>query len=247
MDDSRALREPRRRGDRRVARRADDRLPVLLLLAHRAVLSGRVEAPTFAFDYLLYLGCLAFATLLGYIESRFHLLQQRWDAYLLASAVVYFALAYRFDNRFVLSLALSTLAGWFGVRLSSWDVLPATMRQAAVVYGALVAALGIASRRYGVKAHFLDAYLHVGATAAFLALTSGATERDGEWWLAALLAASSVAVAFGIRSRRFAFVVYGMVYGYVGISVQVLRRLHGDTASSPTSPCRVCSSSQGSA
>ena len=84
----------------------------------RAYSNGRVEAPAFAFDYVLYLGCLVLGLELGYLEFRFHLLQESWDHYLLLSAGVFFLLAYRFDNRFVLSLALSTLAGWFGVRLS---------------------------------------------------------------------------------------------------------------------------------
>ena len=74
------------------------------------------ESPGFAFDYVLYLGCLMFGLELGFLEFRFHLLQDRWDHYLLLSSVAYFSLAYRFDNRFVLSLALSTLAGWFGLR-----------------------------------------------------------------------------------------------------------------------------------
>ena len=39
-------------------------------------------------------------------------------ARVLLSAVVFFAAAYRFDNRFVLSLALSTLGAWFGIKLN---------------------------------------------------------------------------------------------------------------------------------
>src|SRR5579883_1379119 len=79
--------------------------------------SEQVESPTMAFDYVLYLACLVFGAELAYIESRFHLLQDKRDYYLLISALLYFVFAYRFDNRFVLSLGLSTLAGWFGVKI----------------------------------------------------------------------------------------------------------------------------------
>jgi predicted membrane protein DUF2157 len=188
----------------------------------------RVESPTFAFDYVLYLGCLTFAAALGYLEYRFHLLRASWDLYLLGSAIVYFALAYRFDNRFVLSLALSTLAGWFGVRLSSWDVLPSSMRALAVLYGAVVSALGVWMHRLRIKRHFLEAYLHVAANAALLGLTSGAVMAHAEWWwLPALLVASAAAVVLGIRFGQFAFVVYGVGYAYVGFSAQVLESLRG--------------------
>ena len=168
---------------------------------------ARVESPTFAFDYLLYLGCLTFAAALGYVEYRFHVLAASWDLYLLASAALYFALAYRFDNRFVLSLALSTLAGWFGVRVSAWDLLPSTLRVMAVLYGAVVAALGVGLHQRGIKRHFLDAYLHVAANAVLLALASGVvTTRREPLWFAALLAASIAAYPWdpirGVRVRR---------------------------------------------
>jgi Predicted membrane protein (DUF2157) len=193
--------------------------------------ASRVEAPTFAFDYVLYLGCLTFAVALGYIEYRFHVLQASWDVYLLASAILYLTLAYRFDNRFVLSLSLSTLAGWFGVRLSTWDVLPSTMRAAAVAYGGVVAAIGLWSHRLHVKTHFRETYMHVAANAVLLALTSGAVAaRDEWWWLFALVAVAACSVAFGIRLRLFAFIVYGVAYAYVGFTAQVVETLRDATA-----------------
>jgi hypothetical protein len=191
----------------------------------------RVESPTFAFDYALYLGCLTVAATLGYLEYRFHLLQQSWDLYLLASALVYFGLAYRFDNRFVLSLALSTLGGWFGVRLSSWAVLPSAMRALAVLYGAVVATIGIWTAKAAIKRHFLETYLHVAANAILLGLVSGAIMAHREpWWLAALLVVSAAAAVLGVRFKQFAFVVYGVAYAYVGLSAQVIDSLHGMTA-----------------
>jgi len=194
--------------------------------------TGLVASPSFAFDYVLYLGCLVFAVELGYLQVRFQMLQVNWDAYLLASAALYFTLAYRFDNRFVLSLGLSTLAAWFGVRFSYLGFLiTRTPREVALAYGALVAFGGLWTHRIGLKTHFFETYLHVAVNAVLIALVSGAigTESPAPWLLA-LLVASAVAVERGIHFRRFAFVVYGVVYGYVGISAQVVRGLRDDTA-----------------
>jgi hypothetical protein len=190
----------------------------------RAYSNGRVETPGFAFDYVLYLGCLVLGLELGYVEFRFHLLKESWDHYLLLSASVFFLLAYRFDNRFVLSLALSTLAGWFGLRLSHLLVLSAaSMRASELTYGCLVAAIGAGLFRTGIKKHFLDAYLHVAANVLCLTLLSALIERSAHAAnLAALLALAGLAIGGGIRARRFAFVVYGIAYGYAGISVRVL-------------------------
>src|SRR5262252_8391973 len=51
--------------------------------------ADRVESPTLAFDYVLYLACLTFGVEVGYLESQFHLLENRWDYYLLVSAVLF--------------------------------------------------------------------------------------------------------------------------------------------------------------
>ena len=190
---------------------------------------GEVESPGFAFDYVLYLGCLVFGLELGYLEFRFHFLQASWDHYLLLASIVYFTLAYRFDNRFVLSLALSTLAAWFGLRLGAHLSLfgpvfgPGSLRPYALAYGSLVAIAGVGLHRAGIKTHFLEAYLHVAANVLFVALLSGVFDRGHEWlYLACLLALSGVAIAQGVRFKRFAFVVYGVVYGYVGISERLM-------------------------
>jgi hypothetical protein len=137
---------------------------------------------------------------------------------------VFFLLAYRFDNRLVLSLALSSLAGWFGVRVSAFRVLSGqSVRVPALTYGGLVAAAGAVLHARGIKRHFLETYLHVAAHVLFIALVSGVAVRGNEWllYLAALLGLSGLAIAGGVRYRRFAFVAYGALYGYIGISVRL--------------------------
>ncbi len=190
----------------------------------------QTASPTFAFDYVLLLACLAFAVDLWYVEFRFNVLRERWDTYLLASAGLYLALAYRFDNRLVLSLGLSTLAGWFGVRFSPDGFFTGAMRRVALAYGGSVAAVGVWMHHLAVKRHFLEAYLHVAANAALFALASGVLGGDSPpLWLLGLLAAAAAAIGRGIHARRFAFVVYGVLYAYVGVSREVIRHVQSDT------------------
>jgi hypothetical protein len=183
----------------------------------------RVASPTFSFDYVLYLGCLVFAAELAFIEYRFHLLGVDWSYYLLASAAIYFLLAYRFDNRFVLSLGLSTLAAWFGVRLSFSTFFGEYLRELTLAYGAVVGLAGVLLYRERIKPHFLETYLHIAVNAMLFALASKVIGTDNLLWLLALAGACAAAVERGIRCKRFAFVVYGVVYGYVGVTAYVLR------------------------
>lgn len=190
-----------------------------------------VPSPTPIFDYVLYLGSLTWSVELAYIENRFHLLSGQWDLYLLATAGLFFFLAYRFDNRFVLSLALSSLAGWFGLTISRWPRHEdEAYRQYAVLYSLVVGASGVLLKRRGLKPHFLNTYLNVAANVLFWALLSGVFEREsyGIWFLA-LLIACGASLAWGLSQRQFVFVAYAAVYGYVGVSSILLRNFSGET------------------
>jgi hypothetical protein len=191
---------------------------------------AEVESPNLVFDYVLYLGSLLLSAELAYIEFRFQLFRGAWDPYLLSATAAYALVAYRFDNRFVLSLALAALAGWFGLKLAAFDLgSPAALRVTALVYGALVAAAGTALHRQRIKRHFLETYLHVAANVVFVAILSGiADPSTGMLYLGVLIALAALAVVQGVRFRRFVFVAYGAVYGYLGISAKVVPTLDDD-------------------
>ncbi|MEO8681501.1 MAG: DUF2157 domain-containing protein [Vicinamibacterales bacterium] len=186
--------------------------------------SEEVESPTLAFDYVLYLACVVLGIELGYLETRFALLREAWNYYVLASAVIYFSLAYRFDNRLVLSLALSTLAAWFGLSLTLWGYGSAdSLRLSAITYGLVVGGLGAVLRYRELKPHFFETYLHLAATVLFVALLSGVDDPRFRWvYLAALVGLGVIAILGGVQYRRFAFVGYGIVFAYLGISFRLL-------------------------
>jgi hypothetical protein len=194
--------------------------------------AAETSAPSPIFDYVLYLGSLVWSLELAYLESRFHVLSGQWDLYLLATAILYFFLAYRFDNRFVLSLALSSLAGWFGLTISHWSVRQDDVyREYALVYCIVVGVGGVLLHRRGLKAHFFGTYLNIVANVLFWSVLSGVFDRQdyGVWFLA-LLIACGASLAWGLTRRRFAFVAYAAVYGYVGLSSLFLRGVNDFTA-----------------
>ena len=192
--------------------------------------NGEVESPSLVFDYVLYFACLMFSATLGFAETRFTIFNG-WSTHLLIASIAFGLLAYRFDNRFVLSLAISTLAGYLGLKIDAFDVADThVLRFTALVFGASLAGLGVWLHRQGVKPHFLDTFVHIGANVIMMATISGVTEGNtGLLYLAALLALSALAIYLGIRFSRFAFVAYGTLYGYAGISVRLLEHLGGPT------------------
>lgn len=185
--------------------------------------NAEVESPSLVFDYVLYFACLMFSATLGFAESRFAIFNG-WSTHLAIAALAFGVLAYRFDNRFVLSLAISTLAGYLGLELNVLDS-PDTgvLRITAMAFGAALAGLGVWLHRQGIKPHFLDTYIHIAANMIMLAMASGIFEsRTGDAYLIGLLAFAALAIYLGIRFHRFAFVAYGTLYGYAGISSKLL-------------------------
>jgi hypothetical protein len=186
---------------------------------------AETPAPNAVFDYVLYLGSLVWCVELAYLENRLHVLSGQWDFYLFTTAVLFFFLAYRFDNRFVLSLALSSLAGWFGLTISHWPShQDAAYRQCALVFCLLVGIGAVLLQRRGLKPHFFGTYLNIVANVLFWALLSGVFSWQGYGiWLLALLLACGASLAWGLTRRQFAFVAYSAVYGYVGGSSVLIR------------------------
>jgi hypothetical protein len=188
----------------------------------------QVESPDFVFDYVLYLACLVLSVELGYVEFRFEWLKEAWENYLLFSSIVFFIFAYRFDNRFVLSLALSSLAGWCGLRFTRIGFISSeSLRLTAIAYGAVVSIIGMFLFQRGLKRHFLETYLHVAANVVFIALVSGIWDRTQLLYLSALILLAVMSIALGARFKSFAFVVYGTVFGYIGVSAVLLRFIRG--------------------
>jgi hypothetical protein len=190
-----------------------------------------VEHESPAVDYVLYFGCLMFSGMLAYLEAEMQVFGG-WETHLLLASLAFGALAYRFDNRFVLSLALSTLAAYLGLTLEIFETIDTDRaRFYAMGYGLFVAGLGFVLHRQGIKPHFLNVFLHLGANAFLMATLSGVVEPSTGWlYLALLLPLAAALIYLGIRFERLAFVAYGTLYGYAGVSIKILDALGGPTA-----------------
>jgi hypothetical protein len=185
---------------------------------------GEAASSHAAFDYLLLLGALLVATDLAYLETQLELLGPNWPWHLLAVAVFYAFLAYRFDSKMLLSLALASFAAWRGIavnvtRTSLGAGDPSRLRIEALACGSLFVILGVAAAHRQRKAHFEDVYVNAGLLLVFGGLLSGVFggggDRWGAWLLALLLAAAAVA-AVGFRAKRTLPFALAVVAAWVG-------------------------------
>jgi hypothetical protein len=182
-----------------------------------------VESPNVAFDYILLLGLLLFASDLGYVEAQFTVLGPSWAHHLLIVGVIYLLAAYRWDSRTVLGLALTTLAAWRGVSMSltagSLGIRGAgDLRANAIVIGVLYVALATLSVRLTRKAHFEEVFGNTGLLLLLGAFVSGVLDASA-WgvWLLALLAVTGIVMWISFGLGRSLYFAEGVVAAYIGL------------------------------
>jgi predicted membrane protein DUF2157 len=194
---------------------------------------GETVSTHIAADYVLVLGALLFASDLAYVERQFRFLGERWPYHFLVVAAVYFLLAYRFDSRAVLSLALSAFAAWRGVSAgiafeSGREAALAEIRWNAIGCGVLFLAAGVLSVRTRRKPHFEIVYVIAGLLLLFGGLLSGALQGSSSSWLlweVTLGLVGVVVLAIAWRLKRpidFAIAVAALWLGFVRLTGEVL-------------------------
>ena len=185
---------------------------------------GEVRSPNVAFDYILLLGLLLFASELAYVEVQFTVLGPNWAHHLLVVGAVYLVAAYVWDSRTVLGLALTTLAAWRRVSVSLisgslWATNAGHMRFNAIALGTLYVAAAALSVLLKRKAHFEEVFANAGLLLLLGALVSGVL-GDGSawgWWLAALLGVAGVVMWLSFHLGRSLYFAQGVVAAYVGL------------------------------
>ena len=193
--------------------------------------TDEVASPSIAFDYVLFFGCAFFAMDIAYIEAQFHPLGDSWKIYLLISFTLFILLAYRFDNRLVLSMALSTLAAWFGFTLSEYRLSFAKYyREYAILYSLVILLLGYFLQRLAIKKHFFDIYLNFALHFLCLALISGIFEyKIFSLYFPSLLLVCAALAFYSVKVHKFLYMLYAVIYGYVGISIAMVDTIFHET------------------
>jgi hypothetical protein len=184
-----------------------------------------VPSPNVAFDYVLLLGLLLFASDLAYLEAQFAVLGPGWPHHLLVVGAVYLVAAYRWDSRTTLGLALTTLAAWRGLAVGLLSsVLGASdasaLRSNALALGAIYVAAAVVTVRGERKAHFDAVFVNGGLLLVLGALVSGVMgERGTVWgiWLAVLLPTAGLVMWLSFRLRRSLPFAQGVLAAYLGL------------------------------
>jgi hypothetical protein len=187
-------------------------------------------SPALIDDYILLLAALLASADIGYIEHQFHLLGDNWQRHFLLLAVLHGVIAYLFDSRMVLSLAIGALAAFVGVERRPeflWESGANAGR--AFTCAALIFVWRFADARFRPNRSFERVFDHFGTNVAFwgaLSLMTNSSTRTIGCLIAIVLAVASA--FFGVRKGEETFVIYAWIYGVIAVDVLVCTALGAD-------------------
>jgi hypothetical protein len=205
------------------------------------------EAPrtSIAADYLLVLGCLLFLVLEGYLQVQYELFGTRYGLVTVLPAGLFFGLAYRFDHRGVLSMAITALSAWVGVSVAPLDVFrqgliwQGVISLPALLLGLLLVAAGLSSEFLDRKRHFAFTYLSLGGNVALLAALSVLFHAEGAYvllWLLLVLGLSVGLVWYARRAQSYLFLLMSVAYSYVAVTYAIVTALASSHSSDWVTP-----------
>ena len=186
-------------------------------------------------DHALLLACLLFLTLEGYAQYAYTVFGTRYGLVTLLPALLFMPIAYRFDHRGVLGMALTALTAWVGVTVRPLELYVKTnFFNQSTVFSAIVLALvliggALLLERRRMKPHFTETYLTIAGNLLMVALLGGLFNFEGlRLWFALGLAGAGVAFDQLARRRKsYLFLLMSTVYGYIGITYLVFHYLLG--------------------
>ncbi|PLK45033.1 DUF2157 domain-containing protein [Emticicia sp. TH156] len=182
-------------------------------------------------DFALLAACVLFLTLEGYLQYQYNIFGTRYGLVTFLPAVLFFFLAYRFDHRGVLSMAITAFSSWVGVNIAPiklWqqkNFSTVDLTNISILLGVVLIAAGFIAGYKKLKAHFAFTYLIFGSNIAFVAGLAGLIQFDTKFLyilLITLLSAGSI--WYGRKMQSFVFLLMGVLYGYVAFTYFIFYR-----------------------
>ncbi len=191
----------------------------------------RVTSPNLWFDYILVLGSLLMLTFIGYIQYQYHLFGTSWNLAAFVPVLFLFGFAYYFDNIVVLGMAITNFGAWVGISVSPANILSANdfsndnVIYSGIALGVLFQLLSYYSLVRDIKAHFAYTYKNFGIHLLFISLLAGMFHFDGFYLVFFLVLAAVFVFQYfqSIRERSYYFLLFTLIYGYIGLSYLVVR------------------------
>ena len=192
---------------------------------------GPIQSPTSYYDYVLLLGCLLFISIQGYLQFQYGALNDNLGWSTLITAILFFYLAYRFDQVGILSLAITALASFWSISVSpqKWYsgefFSGSNLHNTAIIFSIVVGSIAFFLDNREIKKHFTFTYLNFCMLIFFVGAVAGMFYPY--WFMYVSLIYGGCAFAFYMARwrRSFLFLLYAFLAGYIATTYLLSRTI----------------------
>jgi hypothetical protein len=177
------------------------------------------------FDYLVLTGSLLACIFLGYINFQYQIFDDSYAYVSLISALLCFAVAYYFDNRIVLSMAITSLAAFIGISITPKSIFQNEVySNLQLTYSGLVLGIGLLvwmeySLINKIKIHFHFVYATFALHLLGVCIIAGLLSEQWYVFIPILLGFVYYFYRFSYRILATSIFAFILLYGYFGINV----------------------------
>lgn len=183
------------------------------------------ESPLF--DYVVLLGCLLFGLFIGYLQFQYNAFGYHYGLATILPALLYFAAAYLFDHKGILSLGITGVAAWAGIAVTPTHLLEDNDFESlsviftSIIVGVALASTSLVAEKRGIKKHFGFTYNNFACNIVSIALLAYLFNDDMPIHFISFLFIAGVSyyyIRYAIREKSFWFLLLGVLYGYIGLT-----------------------------
>lgn len=184
-------------------------------------------------EYLVLAASILTCIFIGYLQFQYKPFGTHYGLATLIPTIVSFFCAYYFDNKSVLTIAITGLAAYIGLSVTPQDLLnnnsfysDQSLSYSAIMLGFLLILWTIYSSKIALKTHFNLIYLtfslHIISIASISNLIN---DYYGIWILFAFILAGSSFYFYKIshKLKAISLYVFMIVYAYIGLNIFLFR------------------------
>lgn len=177
------------------------------------------------FDYLILAAVLLSIIFIGYLQFQYTVFGTHYGLATLVPTTIAFFCAYYFDNKSILSLAITGLAAYIGLSVSPQSLLnnsfyeTTTLSYSAIILGIALLIWSMYSAKINLKKHFNLIYL---TFALHLISISCIKNLFNSYWVLfvlLLLASSYYFFTTSHQIKSASLFIFTIIYAYVGINI----------------------------
>lgn len=184
------------------------------------------------FDYLVLLAYILTCTFVGYLQFQYVIFGNHYGLATLFPTIIGLACAYYFDNKSVLTIAITGLAAFIGITvkpqmLLHWDSFSlSTLGFPSILLGAVLVLWTIYCDTIGLKKHFklifITYALHIVSLACIFNLISYSYRIVFSIFL---LFSTYYFIKTSIKIKAISIYIFSILYGYIGLNIMLFMLL----------------------